>query len=137
MSLSNLLMSRTKPIAIILMFVCTLFTSVAQLLYKQGSKTLSLNFLDLITNHALVLGLILYGIGAIIMIYALRHGEVSVLYPIIATSYIWVTLLAGILFNEQISFMRWLGVITIIGGIILIGLGSKHKHTSLYYTEGV
>lgn len=117
------------------MFITTLFTSVAQLFYKQGASYLSFDLMALITNYHIIIGMVLYIFGAAIFIVALRHGEVSVLYPIIATSYIWVTIFAGILFNEQINYLRWIGVSIIILGIIFIGLGSKDG--AMAYAEGV
>ena len=61
------------------------------------------------------------------MILSLRGGEVSVLYPIIATSYIWVSFLSIFFLNESMNNFKWLGVTSIIAGIILIGYGSKES----------
>ncbi len=131
-------MPKTKPIAIIMMFICTLFSSVAQLLYKAGVPKLDFTIMSILTNYEILGGLLMYVIGAAIMIYALRNGEVSVLYPIIATSYIWVILFAGIIFNEHISFLKWFGVSVIILGIVFISKGSsKEKESVINYTEGV
>ena len=67
----------------------------------------------------------LYIVGGILIIVALRGGEVSVLYPIIATSYIWVSFLSIYFLGEVMNAYKWLGVISIIAGIALIGYGSK------------
>jgi len=106
------------------MFFCTLLTSSAQLLYKLGSKNLQLN-LSLLQNYYLIAGLGLYVIGAGIFVLALRGGEVSVLYPIIATSYVWVTLLSIYFLMEQLNISKIFGVGAIILGIIIIGVGSR------------
>ncbi|MBS3141789.1 EamA family transporter [Candidatus Woesearchaeota archaeon] len=110
--------------AVALMFFCTLLTSSAQLLYKLGSKNLQLN-LSLLQNYYLIAGLGLYVIGAGIFVLALRGGEVSVLYPIIATSYVWVTLLSIYFLMEQLNISKIFGVGAIILGIIIIGVGSR------------
>ena len=47
------------------------------------------------------------------------------LYPIIATSYVWVTLLSRVYFGESLSVLKFLGVFSIILGICFIGFGSK------------
>ena len=121
---------KTKTWAIILMVLCTFLTSSAQLLYKQGSNTVnfSLPLQDPSSIQGLIflaIGLFLYGIGAVLMVVSFRGGDVSVLYPIIATSYIWVTLFSGILFKESVNAFKWMGIAAIIAGIILINLGSK------------
>jgi len=117
----------TKGWAIGLMVLCTAFTSVAQVLYKFGSAKLEFNLIALITNVPLISGMILYALGAVIMIIAFKGGEVSVLYPIIATSYIWVSLMSTYFFNENLNFFRWVGILIIITGIIFISIGSKEK----------
>lgn len=128
---------RTKGWAILLMIVCTAFTSAAQLLYKSGAERLSFNLFELITNYALIGGLLLYAVGAVILITALKGGEVSVLYPIIATSYIWVSLFSWVIFNEGLNIFRWMGVGLIFLGVTMISFGSRGKHPSIEYVEAV
>ena len=126
----------TKSWAIGLMVLCTLLTSAAQVFYKFGAEKLQPNIISIITNTPLITGMLLYVLGAVIMITAFKGGEVSVLYPIIATSYIWVSLLSIHFFNEQFNIFKLSGVIIIISGIILISLGSKHKE-AIEYTEAI
>jgi len=123
---------KTKPFAILLMILCTIFTSFAQVFYKKGAPALSFNIISLITNYPIIFGFILYGLGAIIMIYAFKHGEVTILYPIITLGYIWVSLLSVYFFNEIMNPYKWLGVIIIILGVYIVGLGGKKSETSQY-----
>ena len=115
----------TKPWAALLVLFTTLLTSSAQILYKFGSATLTFDIISILTNHYLVGGILLYVIGGTLMIVSFRGGEVSVLYPIIATSYIWVSLLSVRFLGEIMNVFKWIGVMAIISGIILIGYGSK------------
>ena len=118
---------KTKPWAMGMVLFCTLLTSTAQLFYKFGAETLEFNFLSIITNINLLAGILLYAVGGTILILSFRGGEVSVLYPIFATSYIWVTILSNIIFNEQINIHKTIGVALIIFGIIAIGFGSRKE----------
>src|SRR3989344_7723439 len=115
----------TKLWAALLVLFTTLLTSSAQIFYKIGSATLSLNPVELISNYYLIGGLLLYAVGGALMIISFRGGEVSVLYPIIATSYIWASFLSIYFLGEIMNTFKWIGVITIIAGIISIGFGSK------------
>tara|TARA_Y100000310_G_scaffold337830_1_gene425910 strand:- start:970 stop:1356 length:387 start_codon:yes stop_codon:yes gene_type:complete len=126
----------TKTWAMGLMVLTTIFTSIAQVLYKQGAEKLQFNLISIITNIPLITGMALYILGAVIMIIALKGGEVSALYPIIATSYIWVSLLSMYFFNESLNLLRWTGIFIIIAGIISISIGSKQKEI-IEYTEAV
>ncbi|KHO45484.1 MAG: hypothetical protein QS98_C0010G0010 [archaeon GW2011_AR3] len=111
--------------AIALTVITTLFTSTAQVFYKFGAEKLEWNFFALITNYELIIGAALYALGAAILIVALKGGEVTVVYPIIATSYIWVTILSNRIFDETINIYKWIGVGLIIVGITVIQFGSR------------
>ncbi|HJN56968.1 MAG TPA: EamA family transporter [Candidatus Woesearchaeota archaeon] len=115
----------TKLWAMGVVLFCTLLTSTAQIFYKFGSETLSFDILSIITNVNLIIGILLYVVGGTLLIISLRGGEVTVLYPIFATSYIWVSFLSMYFLNEIMSLFKWAGVFTIIAGIIFIGYGSK------------
>lgn len=127
---------KTQPWAIVLVLFITALTSSAQLLYKMGADRLSFDLLMLLSNWPLLLGMLIYGIGAVLLIIALKHGEVTILYPIIATSYIWVTLFSWILFGESISYLKLIGIISIVVGIVFISFGSKQEGV-IAYEEGV
>src|SRR5512133_774881 len=94
--------------SILLVILSTIFTSLAQLLFKFGSQNLTLS-IDLIYNWQLILGLAFYGIGAILLIYALKSDDLNYLYPFLSLSLIWVSLISLFLFDESINWMHALG----------------------------
>lgn len=114
------------------MIICTLFTSTAQVFYKVGAMKLPAIF----TNYQLLTGLFLYALGAVIFVVALKFGEVTVLYPIIATSYIWVAILSWLIFSDSINLYKGAGIFIIVVGITIIALGSKSKEI-FRYVDGV
>lgn len=116
----------TKLWAIGIVFLCTFLTSVAQVFYKWAALDLSFNPIALITNIPLIIGLSLYAVGAVLLIIGLKGGELTVLYPVVATSYIWVSLMSTkfLPVTESMNFMKWGGVFVIFAGISLIGFGS-------------
>jgi len=127
----------TKTSSIALMILCTFFTSLAQVFYKFGAPKLELNLISIITNWQVIIGICFYAIGAAILIIALRGGELSILYPIIATSYIWVSLMSMYFFQEVMNIYKWLGIAFIIIGIVFINLNAKLKDSVMQYTEPV
>lgn len=115
----------TKLWAIGIVLSSTLLTSTAQLFYKFGSEKLGFDILSIIANIELIMGVVLYAIGGILLILSFRGGEVSVLYPVYATSYVWVSFLSIYFLGEVMNIFKWLGIFIIIAGIVLIGYGSK------------
>lgn len=81
--------------------------------------------ISLITNLPLIAGYVLYGINTVMLVLALREGELSVLYPIIALTYVWVTLASYVRLHESPNIYKNAGVTAIILGVIVIGRGSK------------
>ncbi len=110
--------------AIILALVCTAIVSVAQLFLKSGSEHFALSF-NQIYNYPLLIGVGLYAIGSVIFIHAFRLGELSVVYPVMASSYVIVTLLSVYFLAETIIPQKWVGLALITVGVIFAGLGGS------------
>jgi len=111
-----------------MILVFTLLSAAAQVLLKFGSVELKLHpsLLGVLTNFPLIGGMALYGIGAALMVLALRHGELSVLYPLISLSYVWVAILSVLVFGEVMNPYKISGICVIMAGVGVLGLGS-HK----------
>lgn len=59
--------------------------------------------------------------GAIsLWVYILRHYPFSIAYPLGSISYIFGLIAAILVFHEQVSAMRWMGVCIIIVGIYFV-----------------
>jgi undecaprenyl phosphate-alpha-L-ara4N flippase subunit ArnE len=101
---------------------------MAQFFYKKGASVLSFSIEGVLLNYAILIGISLYMVGALLMITALRGGELSVLYPIIATGFIWVNIISWMWLAEPMNTFKWFGVGFIIVGISFIGYGSNGGH---------
>ena len=115
--------SRRK--SIILVFACTILGTLAQLLMKAGMEQFRPEPMALLTNLPLIAGYVLYGINTVMLVMALREGELSVLYPIIALTYVWVTLVSYIRLHEPPNVYKNVGVTAIMLGVIVIGRAGK------------
>lgn len=71
----------------------------------------------------LLLGFFLYGIGALVMLYAYRFGKLSVLQPMLSMNYIFTIILATLVLKEEISLLKIIGILIIFFGVIMIGGG--------------
>ena len=113
--------------AILLMVLCTIFTSIGQISWKFGINKINLDALMTIFNVPFILGFVLYGVGFLLMLSAFKYGELTVLFPIIATSYVWVSLLSSWLFPDTMNVWKWMGVTLIVFSVSLLGLASKKE----------
>ena len=118
---------KTPVWAMCLVLFTTTINAFAQVLYKKGANIATLDFYALVTNYYLIVGAFLYFISAVLLVIALKYGELSVLYPIISTGFIWVSFLSVYFFSEFMNFERWLGIVLIIIGISFIGIGSNRR----------
>ncbi len=117
---------KTQKKAIIIMVFCTIFTSLGQIFWKLGVGNLRLSNLLTFLNPFFLLGFVSYGTGAILMILAFRRGELSVLYPIVATSYVWVSLISPYLFPDDfMNAWKWAGVLMILVSVSVLGWGNS------------
>lgn len=107
-----------------LVLLASLLGSFGPIMLKKASGKLSFKIKDLISNHYLIFGILFYGIGTVLFIPALKGGELSVLYPLVATVYIWVSLWSILFLKERMNKQKWIGVLLIIVGVVFIGLGA-------------
>jgi len=112
--------------SVALVFLCTLFGAAAQILIKSGANGLaSASPLEMITSAPLVIGYSLYGISTVLLVLALRDGELPILYPVISFTYVWVTLLSLFWFKESANFYKLLGIAVVVVGVAVLGRGAK------------
>jgi drug/metabolite transporter (DMT)-like permease len=110
--------------------LCTLLGAGAQVMFKAGVATLPhspglvATLLAMAVNIKLLTGYTLYGLSAVLLVLALRHGELSILYPVIALTYVWVSILSVLVFHEQMSPLRIAGIATIVVGVAVLGRGN-------------
>jgi multidrug transporter EmrE-like cation transporter len=116
----------SKRQSIALVFCCTIFGAAGQILIKSGANTLaSPSPLAMVTNLPLMAGYSLYGISAALLVLALRDGELSILYPVISLTYVWVTFLSLVFFRETLNVFKLVGVAVIVAGVAILGRNGK------------
>lgn len=111
----------------LLVVCCTIIGAAAQVLIKKGASALGANPTMLQTSLAMVLtpalfaGYSMYGISTILLVLALRHGQLSLLYPVFAMTYVWVTILSVVVFHESMNPYKVAGIVAIVAGIAVLG----------------
>lgn len=117
----------TSSTGIVLVLACSLLNGVAQLVLKGGTDEIEAwRVSHLLANYALLGGLALYGASAVLFLLALQRGQLSVLYPFLGATYVWVTLSAPWFFpTDSVTPLKGAGVVLIAAGVSLIGRSAK------------
>lgn len=110
-----------KKKVVIIVLLCTLLTSLGQLLIKFGVNNISFDNLITALNINLIGGILVYGLAAVIFIGVLRRADLSLVYPIIGTSFIWVAMLSYIFLKETMNVLKISGILVIVFGVAMIG----------------
>jgi multidrug transporter EmrE-like cation transporter len=92
---------------------------------KAGAKRLEMNFKALLTNWRLMAGVGAYLISALFFLMGVRHGELSVLYPLVAFGYVWTMFWSRLFFGEPLTHAKFAALGMILVGIALLGFGNS------------
>lgn len=116
-----------------IVFLQTFVGAIAQILLKNATQNQpGESMLDILvaifSNPMMFAGYALYGLSALLMIAALKYGELSILYPIIAMTYVWVTILSVAIYGESMSVLKVSGLASIVIGVGVLGM-SSHSRT--------
>ena len=104
----------------------TISGAVAQILLRFGAESLGEGGLvGLLTNFPLMGGYTCLAMNVVRVVLAFRGGQLSVLYPIIALTYVWVAILSPMYFPDVITNSQIAVLALIIAGVSFIGAGSR------------
>jgi drug/metabolite transporter (DMT)-like permease len=116
--------------AVFIVVACTLIGALAQVLIKLGAAHLEhtgliATAIGIFTIPTLFAGYCLYGVFTVLLVFALRDAELSILYPVIALSYVWVTLASVAVFHESMNLPKAIGLAIIVLGVAVLGRGGS------------
>ena len=117
--------------AFLLVLLAALLTVVANLMTRHGlvraggltfrATGLFPSIVRMICEPTLVLGIVAYGLAAIVWFRVLSITEVSSAYPIlVGITFMSVTVGAVLLFGESLNLIKLLGVLLILAGVVFI-----------------
>ncbi len=70
----------------------------------------------------LIIGLLSYGAGAVLNIFALRYMAYTIVFPLTSITYIWTFILSYVLLGEPITKRKIAGVVLIMAGAVCLVL---------------
>jgi drug/metabolite transporter (DMT)-like permease len=118
-----------RTLLLILLSVC--LSSIAQLTLKTGMSSPRMAAalagedrlaaaLTVATAPLVILGLALYGIGAVVWLFVLAKTDVSVAYPFVGLGFIVTMAFGAAMLGEQVGALRLLGTLLVGVGVYLV-----------------
>lgn len=118
--------ARRRSIALV--FCCTILGAAAQIFMKWGANQLAHpGLIGMATNMPLMTGYTLYGFSTVLLVLALKDGELSLLYPVIALTYVWVTALSFFIFHDTVNVFKVAGIVIIVAGVVVLSRSGGKK----------
>ncbi len=107
-----------------LILICVTLGAAGQLCLSKGVRGHPLGsllqILGAFRSPYVLLGFLLYGLSSLLWLAVLSRADLSFAYPLISVSYLITVLGAALLFREEVSPLRWAGVLLICLGIALL-----------------
>jgi uncharacterized membrane protein len=104
-----------------------LLTAFGQVALKIGVTRANLSIQNLLTFRFLtqpfiLLGGILYVTALVAWLLTLAKAELSYVYPLLGLSYVASSILAVLFLHEEVTFLRWTGIMLIVIGVIVLAV---------------
>jgi multidrug transporter EmrE-like cation transporter len=106
--------------------IAILFSTTGELFLKAGVNRLGQfalapgPMLRAVTNPVVIVGFMLFGIGALFWLWVISRAPLSWAYPMLAIGYLLVVLESRIFLGEPVPPQRWLGALIIALGVIVL-----------------
>lgn len=103
--------------------VAALLAAFAQYFFKKSLPSFRFNareIISLLRRRMVLLGLLIYFVGLGIYLVALYHGQLSFVYPVFASAFVFTLLISRYMLGEKIGTARALGVVLVVVGIAVI-----------------
>ncbi len=116
-------MTTTPVSSMLLVLVASFIGSFGAVFLKLGSAKLHGGFWK-IFNLQLAIGVSLFMGSSFFFVMGIRHGQLSVLYPMVSLGYVWTLVWARLLFKEAFTRQKFVGLALILLGVSFVGMGS-------------
>lgn len=82
------------------------------------------------TNQNILVGILFEAIFFGVLLYLLSQRDVSLIWPLTALGFVITAIAAKIRLHEEVSPLRWTGIVLIVLGAALVSWSEKKKETS-------
>ena len=121
---------------LIVILIATMCTAVGETFLSLGMKRIGLEnasfwrwFLLVATNPTVLTGVFFAACFFFLYLLTLSWADLSFVMPLTALSYLFAAILAKVFLGEQISWLRWTGILVIVIGVALVAVEERHQRT--------
>lgn len=109
-------------ISIVFLIPAVLLGALGSIFLKKGAKKFTFNLKKIKDNKVAFIGLFLFGFSTFLYLIALKHGELSVVYPLSSFSYMFVAFFSVKMLKEKMNRNKWIGIgFIILGSFLVVG----------------
>ena len=109
--------------SISLVLTASVIGSLGMAFLKMGSAHLTRSIWSFL-NPKLLFGIALFLFSSVFYAWGIKDGQLSVLYPMVAVSYVWGLFWARLFFKEALTKQKFMGLGLILLGVCFVGMGS-------------
>jgi undecaprenyl phosphate-alpha-L-ara4N flippase subunit ArnF len=112
--------------AYLLLMISVALTAAAQILFKHGIQRMPrepelLRFLGgALLSPFVMIGMVLFGLGFLIWLVALRDIPVSRAYAFVALGIVLVSLFGHLFLREYVSLRGSIGILLVVTGLVVV-----------------
>ena len=117
-------MTATPLSSMLLVLAASFIGSFGAVYLKIGASRLKRGLIY-IFNWPLAIGIALFVGSSVPFVMGIRHGELSVLYPMVSLGYVWTLFWSRLFFGEPITRAKLGALAMILCGIVCIGVGGR------------
>ncbi len=127
---------------LVVVLIATICTAIGESFLSFGMKQIGLEnasffrwFALVATNPIVLIGVFFAACFFFLYLLALSWADLSYVMPLTALSYLFAAVLAKVFLKEQISLLRWTGIIVIVIGTALVAMEEGRQRTAQAHTK--
>ena len=112
-------------VVIALTLISAMIAAFAQYVFKTSVPKFKFNARDVIglaRNRSVLFGLSAYVLSLAVYLVALHFGQLSYIYPVFASSFVFVFLISRYKLKEELTGMRMVGIALVVLGVVIVSL---------------
>jgi len=115
----------TPASSIALVLAASFVGSFGAAFLKSGADRLHRQILTVLTNWRLALGVVFFLASSLLYLKGIKHGELTILYPMVSLGNVWTLIWSRLIFHEPLTRHKLAGVGMILLGIVFLAFGGR------------